>query len=101
VFALQLALPPAPGTQETADQILVSTAQPVERASDSRTVSPADEVQQLAAAAQPVDPIAQQRLQEYIAQMATRENQPMRTEHLQESPLYRLVSETVELPLRR
>jgi sigma-E factor negative regulatory protein RseA len=101
VFVLQLALPPAPGMQETADQVLVSNAQPVERASDSRTVGPADGVQQLAAVAEPVDPIAQQRLQEYIAQMATRENQPMRTEHLQQSPLYRLVSETVELPLRR
>lgn len=101
VFAFQLTLPNAPSPQELVDQTAVSGATLPELAGEASSQGPVAETQLLSSEAEPVDPIAQQRLQEYIAQMATRENQPMRTEHLQQSPLYRLVSETIELPLRR
>ncbi len=40
-----------------------------------------------------VDPVARQRLRRYIESMRVDEELPMRLEHIQDSPLYRLVNE--------
>ena len=40
-----------------------------------------------------VDPLAQQRLRDYIESMTFDEEEPVRIEHIQDSPLYRLVNE--------
>ena len=45
-----------------------------------------------------VDAEAQQRLRDYIASMSFSSDEPVRIEHIQDSPLYRLVSETIESP---
>ena len=116
VFALQLALPSST-TPTTAGSLMLSSSVQdpgndiaIKRLDEQErgglnSQEPFDAVAATAGtanvAAQPVDALAQQRLQEYIANMAVLEDQPVRTEHLQESPLYRLVSETVELPLKR
>lgn len=48
-----------------------------------------------------VDAEAQQRLRDYIASMSFSSDEPVRIEHIQDSPLYRLVSETIESPPQR
>ena len=45
-----------------------------------------------------VDPEAQRRLQEYIESMSFDEEEPVRIEHIQDSPLYRLVNELQSNP---
>lgn len=45
-----------------------------------------------------VDPEAQQRLLEYIESMGFDEDEPVRIEHIQDSPLYRLVNELQAKP---
>ena len=40
-----------------------------------------------------VDPIAQQRLYDYVESMTIDEEQPLHMEHIQDSPLFRLVNE--------
>lgn len=45
-----------------------------------------------------VDPIAQKRLEEYIQSMAFDEEEPVLMEHIQDSPLYRLVNELEAKP---
>lgn len=45
-----------------------------------------------------VDPEAQRRLQEYIESMRFDEAEPVRIEHIQESPLYRLVNDLQSNP---
>ena len=41
----------------------------------------------------PVDPEAQQRLRDYIESMSFDSNEAVRSEHIQSSPLYRLVNQ--------
>jgi sigma-E factor negative regulatory protein RseA len=48
-----------------------------------------------------VDAEAQQRLRDYISSMTFNVDEPVRIEHIQDSPLYRLVSETIENPPQR
>ena len=48
-----------------------------------------------------VDADSQQRLRDYIASMSFSNDEPVRIEHIQDSPLYRLVSETIESPPQR
>ena len=48
-----------------------------------------------------VDADAQQRLRDYIASMSFSNDEPVRIEHIQDSPRYRLVSETIESPPQR
>ncbi len=45
-----------------------------------------------------VDPEAQRRLQEYIESMSFDDEEPVRIEHIQDSPLYRLVNELQSSP---
>jgi len=45
-----------------------------------------------------VDPIASENLRKYIESMTFDEQEPIRTEHIQDSPLYRLVNELEEKP---
>jgi len=45
-----------------------------------------------------VDPEAQRRLQEYIESMSFDEEEPVRIEHIQDSPLYRLVNDLQSNP---
>lgn len=49
-------------------------------------------------AVEELDPAATQFLFEYIGRMAIDERAPVRTEHIQESPLYRLVNEVSDSP---
>lgn len=48
-----------------------------------------------------VDAEAQKRLRDYIGSMTFNVDEPVRIEHIQDSPLYRLVSETIESPPQR
>lgn len=48
-----------------------------------------------------VDAEAQQRLRDYISSMTFNVDEPVRIEHIQDSPLYRLVNETIENPPQR
>jgi negative regulator of sigma E activity len=47
------------------------------------------------------DAEAQKRLRDYIGSMTFNVDEPVRIEHIQDSPLYRLVSETIESPPQR
>ena len=45
-----------------------------------------------------LDPAAQQRLREYLGNWTIDEAEPVRTEHIQDSPLFRLINELVTKP---
>jgi hypothetical protein len=45
-----------------------------------------------------VDPEAQQRLRDYIESMSFDDAEPVRMEHIQDSPLYRLVNDLPASP---
>lgn len=107
VVALQTALPTgeavdsvalvAGGLPETAGELAVDPAQ---RAGLERAVANSGQAltsMNLSAA----ESAAQQRLRDYIASMTVSADEPLRAEHIQDSPLYRLVSETIEAPIRR
>jgi negative regulator of sigma E activity len=93
VVALQTSLP---GNEAPALMVMESAES---SSGDSREVM-------LAEASTPartteVDADAQQRLRDYIASMSFSSDEPVRIEHIQDSPLYRLVSETIESPPQR
>lgn len=90
VFALQSAIPGVE-TDTVSSPLMASKADPM----------PVGEVFQPAREQIGVDDAAQKRLRDYIASMTVSEDEPVRIEHIQDSPLYRLVSETIEIQSQR
>ncbi len=90
VFALQSAIPGV-GTDTGSSPLMASKTEQ----------TPAGEVVQSAREQIVVDDAAQKRLRDYIASMTVSDDEPVRIEHIQDSPLYRLVSETIEVPSQR
>ena len=62
------------------------------------TASPQDPTLVAERAAVELDPAAQQRLREYLGNWTIDEAEPVRTEHIQDSRLFRLVNELVPKP---
>ncbi|MDF1765484.1 MAG: sigma-E factor negative regulatory protein [Gammaproteobacteria bacterium] len=92
VVALQMALPTAgPATNS---ELLATTTPSV--IAPVATAPIAAEPMLVAADMQAAEQEAQQRLREYIGRMSFGGDTPVRVEHIQDSPLYRLVSETLE-----
>ena len=92
VVALQTSLP---GNEAPALMVMGSTE------SSSGDVREGMLAEASAPARTEVDADAQQRLRDYIASMSFSNDEPVRIEHIQDSPLYRLVSETIESPPQR
>ena len=92
VVALQTSLP---GNEAPALMVMESTE------SSSGDVREGMLAEASAPARTEVDADAQQRLRDYIASMSFSNDEPVRIEHIQDSPLYRLVSETIESPPQR
>lgn len=85
-----------PGASPESTPTLVQQTEQTPAAQSSVSVIPASLVAELPA--RDVDPEAQQRLREYIESMRFDEEEPVRIEHIQESPLYRLVNDLQNSP---
>lgn len=93
-----VALQPA-GSPQTAPEIASQTASAAPLAVENQQAPRVLPVTLVAETAPTqVDPEAQRRLQEYIESMRFDEAEPVRIEHIQESPLYRLVNDLQSNP---
>ncbi|MFM1896290.1 MAG: hypothetical protein RLZZ385_1364 [Pseudomonadota bacterium] len=93
VFAgLQTALTDGEGAAEFSAQQALA---PAPSSTESTTAGPAD-VLVAHAPLQTVDPLARQRLEDYINSVSIAPEEPPQLQQLQDSPLFRLVNETLE-----
>ena len=86
------------GVQSSLDNEVVPLAQQAtmpEDAATSTTLPPSLLAESVAVE---LDPAAQQRLREYLGNWTIDEEEPVLTEHIQDSPLFRLVNELVTKP---
>lgn len=93
-----VALQPA-GSPQSGPEIASQSAESAATAAQNQQAMQSVPVSLLAESAPTVvDPEAQRRLQEYIESMHFDEEEPVRIEHIQESPLYRLVNDLQSNP---
>jgi sigma-E factor negative regulatory protein RseA len=89
------------GVQTSLDDEAMPVAQQSSAEAGSETASALPQAASLLAEQSAVielDPAAQQRLRDYIGSMAIDAEEPLRIAHIQDSPLFRLVNETVAKP---
>lgn len=87
------------GLESTDNTNLVQNSQTANQSTDALPQATPDAILVVAETrSTAVDPVAEQRLREYIQTMAIDEEEPVLIEHLQDSPLYRLVNELEAKP---
>ncbi|PCJ24552.1 MAG: hypothetical protein COA96_09135 [SAR86 cluster bacterium] len=86
MFAVQTSLTPEPISSSAVAANNGNTPNADQQVTQATTILAQNTVNE-------VDPVARQRLREYIESMTFDEQEPPRMEHIQDSPLYRLVNE--------
>lgn len=80
------------------EAIPMASQAPAQAGSEAASVRPQASTLLVERAVIELDPAARQRLRDYIGSMAIDAEEPLRIEHIQDSPLFRLVNEMVAKP---